>query len=1017
MRAGFGWHLWLIVLGTLAAAGCGGGDSTGTVEVCDNSLDDDGDGATDCDDTDCAAAPECAATVESSCTDGLDDDGDGQTDCDDSDCAADPACVVPTEETDCDDGLDDDGDGQTDCDDPDCDDDPACGGTPESNCDDGLDDDGDGATDCDDSDCVDDPACIPDAEGSCTDGLDDDRDGQTDCDDPDCVDDPACIPPGETDCDDGLDDDGDGATDCMDPDCDVSADCAELCNGVDDDGDGRTDELPSDATLGDPCYEGPAGLGGIGQCEFGAVECFGGALLCVGWVAPFDEEVCDGLDNDCDGVVPPEEAAAGCSTHVTPGTLGRIELQTQVRDVDVHFGLDTTGSMSGALSNLQTNLSTTIVPGVRAMLPTAEFGVSTFDDFPYDAFGAGPDMPFILHQRVTANVPLVQTALTGIELHNGNDWPESGLESLYQIATGDGVSWASAGPTPEVCGNGLDDDRDGLLDCLDPDCLGDAACVGGGDCPPAPAPDSRAVTTGAVETGSSLDAYTISLAAGNVLVLQMYARRIGSPLDAYLSLYDRATGTRLSANDDYCGLDSRITYTAASAVDLVVVAHGYSSSVGWYALEVLVDGAPWVADPASDDCTTLEVGDNPFPGGVFDPTLAVPLVAASTRYPLAAPAACSTDCRAVLADGDSDPWSDAYCNGPAAAGVCGDGARDAATEQCDDGNLVDGDGCDATCMLEPGCGNALLETGEECDDGNLVDGDGCSPTCTTGRLGVPPFDWTVGYDPGLGHGSVGGVGFRASALPIIVHITDAPSHECTDYTAVDPTTDAHCSAETFAALNAIGAKVIAAATYVGTTELDPLGMVEATNSVVPPCAFDGSEARTAGRCAPGQCCTGSDGAGVAPDGTGGCPLVFSFNGGSGAGLDSSVVSAIDALTQYVSYRLTAVPRDDPADAVNATCFVESVGIVGFEGPTGTCPVTPTAVDEDGDTVTESLDGATPRTRVTFSIAAVNNDVHDVDGDGDVTEACAGSGSYGLFLDVTTEGGTVVATRRIVVDVP
>ena len=29
----------------------------------------------------------------------------------------------------------------------------------------------------------------------------------------------------------------------------------------------------------------------------------------------------------------------------------------------------------------------------------------------------------------------------------------------------------------------------------------------------------------------------------------------------------------------------------------------------------------------------------------------------------------------------------------------------------------------------PKCGNGVVETGEACDDGNLVDGDGCSAHC------------------------------------------------------------------------------------------------------------------------------------------------------------------------------------------------------------------------------------------------------------------------------------------------
>jgi TonB family protein len=38
-------------------------------------------------------------------------------------------------------------------------------------------------------------------------------------------------------------------------------------------------------------------------------------------------------------------------------------------------------------------------------------------------------------------------------------------------------------------------------------------------------------------------------------------------------------------------------------------------------------------------------------------------------------------------------------DGPPAPPVCGDGAR-AGTEQCDDGNKVDGDGCSSTCRIE-----------------------------------------------------------------------------------------------------------------------------------------------------------------------------------------------------------------------------------------------------------------------------------------------------------------------------
>ncbi len=60
--------------------------------------------------------------------------------------------------------------------------------------------------------------------------------------------------------------------------------------------------------------------------------------------------------------------------------------------------------------------------------------------------------------------------------------------------------------------------------------------------------------------------------------------------------------------------------------------------------------------------------------------------------------------------------------------VCGNTVTESG-EDCDDGNAVDGDGCDNNCTFT-GCGNGIQTAGEACDDGNLAGGDGCSPTCT-----------------------------------------------------------------------------------------------------------------------------------------------------------------------------------------------------------------------------------------------------------------------------------------------
>lgn len=77
--------------------------------------------------------------------------------------------------------------------------------------------------------------------------------------------------------------------------------------------------------------------------------------------------------------------------------------------------------------------------------------------------------------------------------------------------------------------------------------------------------------------------------------------------------------------------------------------------------------------------------------------------------------------------------------------VCGDKLI-AGAEQCDDGNTANGDGCSASCAVEPGftcsgcpsgptsscvatCGDGIVAGTEECDDGNSVNGDCCSSSC------------------------------------------------------------------------------------------------------------------------------------------------------------------------------------------------------------------------------------------------------------------------------------------------
>jgi len=89
-----------------------------------------------------------------------------------------------------------------------------------------------------------------------------------------------------------------------------SASCGvpEVCNGADDDCDGLVDE--DIAGLGGPCQTNLQGL-----CSDGLSGCDGGQLFCIPTNQPTDE-VCDGLDNNCNGEVDEDNPGGGgaCDT-------------------------------------------------------------------------------------------------------------------------------------------------------------------------------------------------------------------------------------------------------------------------------------------------------------------------------------------------------------------------------------------------------------------------------------------------------------------------------------------------------------------------------------------------------------------------------------------------------------------------------------------------------------------------------------------------------------------------------
>lgn len=80
---------------------------------------------------------------------------------------------------------------------------------------------------------------------------------------------------------------------------------------------------------------------------------------------------------------------------------------------------------------------------------------------------------------------------------------------------------------------------------------------------------------------------------------------------------------------------------------------------------------------------------------------------------------------------------------PTPVPVCGNSDLEVG-EECDDGNLVDEDGCDSNCRVT-GCPNGVVTTGEECDDGNDVNLDGCDNDCTVSICSITGGQMVPGY--------------------------------------------------------------------------------------------------------------------------------------------------------------------------------------------------------------------------------------------------------------------------------
>ncbi len=194
---------------------------------------------------------------------------------------------------------------------------------------------------------------------------------------------------------------------------------------------------------------------------------------------------------------------------------------------------------------------------------------------------------------------------------------------------------------------------------------------------------------------------------------------------------------------------------------------------------------------------------------------------------------------------------------------------------------------------------------------------------------------TLGLSTGETGGTIGGAGFRAGSVPIVVTISDAEWHDApgslngadaesgrnvypslgdVGVPACDPCTNVPSRREAVTALQALGARVLGLAALglyqTGNPKTRALKLAQETGALVSPADFGPAGTRPAG-CAVGQCCTGPGGASEAPTG-GQCPLSFSVNGDNGSGVSDAIVSGIYALSGALRFDVHVEAHDiDP----------------------------------------------------------------------------------------------------------
>jgi hypothetical protein len=252
----------------------------------------------------------------------------------------------------------------------------------------------------------------------------------------------------------GIDSDGNGIDDSL-----------EYADNADDDGDGLSDAVEAGMT-GNICA--PQNSDGDDLFDFLDTDSDNDGLSdrdeAASGTDPTD------ADTDGDGFTDLAEDAAGTDSMDPASRIPdtdffvvlpyngapvdrNLDFGTNLQQADVYFLIDTTGSMQGAINDVNSSLMS-IAATVSGLISDVQFGVGHYRDFPTNPYGWSTtsgiyiptidDAPYYHLVDITADLGMVNAALA-LDADGGNDEPESSTEAIYMAASGMGITYARDG--------------------------------------------------------------------------------------------------------------------------------------------------------------------------------------------------------------------------------------------------------------------------------------------------------------------------------------------------------------------------------------------------------------------------------------------------------------------------------------------------------------------------------------------------------------------------------------------